>query len=108
MLQRKHSFYDFSVETLKMSHGEVTVKCPLEIPCHSVTSHFKSFYGEVSFLVYNYFLVVMLFPLNSPLQKSTPIPQSYQRVSSLHVARKTQSCQWITRKNILNDAFVEK
>ena len=72
-----------------MSHGEVTVKCLLEIPWHSVTSHLKSFYGEVSFLVYNYFLVVMLFPLNSPWQKSTPQPQSYQRVSSLHMARKT-------------------
>ena len=32
-----------------------------------------------------------LFPLNSPSQKSTHKPQSYQRVSSLHIARKTHA-----------------
>ena len=58
----KTTIYDFSVETLKMSHGEVTVKCLFKIPCHSVTSHLKSFYGEVSFLDYNYILVVNAIP----------------------------------------------
>ena len=54
--------YYIYIETLKSSHGEVTVKCLPEIPCHTLTSNLKRFNGEVYVSIYNYFFVVNTIP----------------------------------------------